>query len=490
MLNSLTILTTLLTAFIEGVVVSDCASTNMETCSNISSNIVALTESLSTVYVQSEDGRGGHKYTFETPYSNNLHFGDRVRISVAEGHTTFEVIEHNVRVPLKLKHIAELTDEDLYTFVTLEGLEFCKKEGSYLNINEKTVQISEVNKYIAQDGMLGTPSASENADAWATMLRDDRGSNIYCIINSTCPWRRDGRGVPQGIGRVSGILVPGDLERYGNSLGKYAIRPVDASAFAFPSVQASSYEDVCAWRWNFNKYAQMDFEKAGSKRFVRPGEVIGDRLKAESGQGVLYTDTGASMSLDDEFDARHPFDGWKAARMTGSRSYAALRLDAKCGDFYSNAGKKGIYVETSTLGIEKKKLQLYFSFVSSREHSKYAENYPLHWQISYSIDGVTYTEIPESVTLCPMIFQNIVHGGNRAVVHNGCVPGFTEHCIALPDEVCGKEKLIIRISPSSDRTAILPSTFDGQWRNGNARNCAEHPVIIRFGDIVLSYLKH
>lgn len=59
MLNSLTILTTLLTAFIEGVVISDCASTNMETCSNISSNIVALTESLSTVYVQSEDGRGG-----------------------------------------------------------------------------------------------------------------------------------------------------------------------------------------------------------------------------------------------------------------------------------------------------------------------------------------------------------------------------------------------------------------------------------------------
>lgn len=490
MLTSFITLMFIVSTFIEGVVVSDCRSANMATCPNIASNVVDLTENLRTVYVEAENGSwGGYKFLLENPYSNNLHFGDRVRVTTTDGYSSFEILAHNVPVPQKVKHISELTDNDLYTFVTLEGLEFCKKEGSYLNVNEKTVQISEVNRYIAEDGALYTPTASENADAWATMLRDDKGSHIYCIINSTCEWRRDGRGVPQGVGRVSGIIVPGKLDRYGNSLGKYAIRPIDAAAFDFPSEASTSYTDICAWRWNFNKYAQMDFVKVGPKRFVKPGEISGDALKAETGFGLLYTDTGATLSLDDEFDARHPFDGWKAARMTGSRSYSALRLDCVAGDFYSGSSKRGLYLETSLEGVETDVLQLYFSFAASREHSKYAENFPVQWQVQYSVDGSAFKDAGDIIVLSPVIFQNIVHKGGPAIVHTGCVPGFTEHAIILPKELCGAKKLIVRIVPASDKVAVMPGTFDGQWQTGNVRSCADQPVIIRFGDVVLSYLK-
>ena len=494
-----------LSGVLEGIVVSDYRSTNTETGENISDCIVNVGASLQTAYIQSEDGTYGFRVKFRSIYGNRLERGDKVSIAL-EGCSLLKeehperytvcgvspeavtVISKNNPVPSKVRHIADLSDDDVYTFVTLKGLEFRKKEGGYINVNEKVVQITSLNLGLSHPDVNGYKSAQENADAWPVLMRDDRGRSIYVLINSTCEWRRNNMGVPQGVGEVSGVLVHDGLYRYGNDLGRYSLRPMGIEGFDIPKGKGSSYGVVCAWEWDFNRYAELDFVTAGKVRFPRVGQVRDDSIRAETGNGLLWTDTGASLTLDDEYDARHSFDGWKPARMTGSRSNAALRLDSKCGDWYSKTGDKGLYVKTSLENVETEALSFNFSFIASREHSKYAEHFPVDWKVSWSLDGKNFTDCRKDIVLRPVAFHNVRHGKRPAIVHNGCAAGFLEFSVPLPAELCGKD-VVVRISPASERTATLPAAFDGPCCEGNASDVADKDIIIRFGDISITYLK-
>ena len=57
------------------------------------------------------------------------------------------VLEERVEVKPVSKKIADLKDSDIYTYVTLEGVEFINKEGSYTNVNEYVVQASALNDF-------------------------------------------------------------------------------------------------------------------------------------------------------------------------------------------------------------------------------------------------------------------------------------------------------------------------------------------------------
>lgn len=474
-----------LTGTLDAYVISDCASTNTETCPNLAGNIIAISESLRTIYIQNEDGSLGMRMKLSSCYGNNLHRGDKIKISLEGGvvlkednpeRYTLESIDIDKiqRIsqgnPIASKHklISELKPEDIYTFVTLEGLEFFKKEGGYINVFERAVQITSLNKMLSADNLIGYPSALECVDAWPTLMLDKSGNHIYMVINSTCEWRRNNMGVPQGIGNVSGVIVNTELCHYGNSLGDYAIRPMVLYDIDIEKRESSSYEELCAWHWDFNKYIQLD-------------------NKAEFGNGEFYVSDGISMSLDDEYDARHSFDGWKSARMTGSRSNAALRLDAKCSAWYEK--NAGLFIHTSLKDVKSRDLLFCFSFVAGRDHSKNSVDYPVDWRVSYSLDGEKYVKLPATFDLRPIVFTNVQHGKRRAVLHNGLAAGFTEHCVSLPAELAGQENVTIKISVASDRTATMPEIFDGPCREGKAKDCSSVDTIIRFGDISIKSLK-
>ena len=495
-----------LSGVLEAFVTSDWRWTNTETGENLADCIVNIGASLQTAYIQNEEGTLGFRLKFKSIYGNRLEQGTRVSIDLNGCHLLKEenpqrytivgvdsrainVISRDNFITTKKKHIAELTDDDVYTYVTLEGIEFRKKEGGYINVNEKIVQISSLNEGLSHPTVPGYKSAQENADAWPTLLRDNRGENIYMIVNSTCEWRRNNMGVPKGVGEVSGVIVHDELERYGNNLGQYSIRPMSIECFNISQEEATSYGVVCAWEWDFNKHAELDFVNAGKVRFPRIGQIIGDSINAERGKGVLWTDIGASLTLDDEYDARHSFDGWKPARMTGSRSNAALRLDCKCGDWYKNSSVGGLYIKTSLESVDTDALSFNFSFVASREHSRNAEHFPVDWKVSWSIDGETFTDCRNDIVLRPIAFHNVQHGSRPAIVHTGCAAGFIEFSIPLPLELLGKE-VIIKVSPASQRTATLPETFDGPCCEGKANDVMDKDMIIRFGDISITYLKY
>ena len=497
---------------LDGIVVSDYRSDNTEYNPNLDHNLVDLGETLRTAYVESFDGRFGVRIKFSSIYDNRLEKGDMVRITLdgciltkeeSPARYTIEgLIPGNVRVarkgvpvPIKRKHIDELSEEDVYTYVTLEGVEFHQKTGGYINIFEKSAQTTELNELLFCENP-PYPASQNASDTWARLMKDNTGAQIYMLVNSICTWRRNNGGIHKGVGELSGVIVHTDLPRYGSSLGRYSIRPLDISDINIRDEMESSFETLAQWCWDYNKYARMVFEKAGEKRFVKPKTIKDDRLIAESGDGLLWTDSGAWMSLDDEFDANHSYDGWKAARMTGSRSNAALRLDSRSSDWFDFdergkvQGYKALYVQTSTSAVSAGKIFFDFSFLASREHSRYAEAFPVEWRVAYSTDGSTFVELPEIYILRPQCYTNVQHGKKVNVpVHSETAMGFTEYSVSLPEDVCGKESLIIRLAPVSDVTASFPDRWNESSVAGKASVDNSKEVIIRFGTIAIKYLK-
>ena len=154
-----------LTGTLDGIVVSDYRSDNTEYNPNIDHNLVDLGETLRTVYIESFDGRLGVRVKFASIYDNRLERGDMVRLTLdgcvltkEENPTRYTIggmIAGNVRVarkgvpvPVKRRNINELTDDDVYTYVTLEGVEFHQKTGGYVNVFEKSAQTTELNKLL------------------------------------------------------------------------------------------------------------------------------------------------------------------------------------------------------------------------------------------------------------------------------------------------------------------------------------------------------
>lgn len=496
---------------IEGVIVSDWRSDNMEVNPNFDHNIVNTGENLRTAYIQSRDGRYGLRLKFEKIYGNRLAKGDVVRLSLAgcvltkennpERYTVsglkssmVQVLETGVSPASKKKHISELTPEDVYTYVTLEGVEFPKKIGGYINVIENSVQKSDINRDVWQPEKTGWLPSQSAADCWARLVMDDCGNQIYMLVNSTCGWRRNDMGVPKGIGAISGIVVHSELPRYGASLGEYSIRPLDKSDIAMPKEYSSSYNTIVAWEYDYNRYAQLDFENNGPKRFLAPSTIKADRVKAEKGEGFVWTDSGAYIFLDEEYDARHSFDGWKPARMMGARSYAALRFDVKAPKWFvfdpsgRVVGYNGIYLETSTSGVQGK-LYFDFSFVAARDHSREAVDFPVEWKVAYSEDGVNFTELPEVYVLRPIVTTNIQNGKIRNIrMHSEMAMGFSEYSVALPESLCGKEKIILRLAPCSDKTAVMPTKWNDSSTTGRASKNMEAGTIIRFGTLAVKCL--
>ena len=151
---------------VEGIVVSDFHSKNMEANPSVSYDKVDVTVNDCTAYLESPDGRYGFRLRFDTPGDNVLARGTRLSLSLngtvltreenPERYTISSLVGENMvgsaageAIPAKQRRISELTDDDVYTFVSLENTEFLFKEGSYANVYENYSLSSEVNAWTA-----------------------------------------------------------------------------------------------------------------------------------------------------------------------------------------------------------------------------------------------------------------------------------------------------------------------------------------------------
>ena len=73
-------------------------------------------------------------------------------------------------LPVKEKYMRDLTDEDIYTYVTLKDCELPVRKGSLTPINE---------------GYANAGGAHRCAK-YATLMRDINGNSMYIYTNTTC----------------------------------------------------------------------------------------------------------------------------------------------------------------------------------------------------------------------------------------------------------------------------------------------------------------
>ena len=231
---------------LEGIVVSN--TKNHNAGENTQSTTAKIDYSISdrTVYLETYDGKYGIAVQTATAEDNVFEQYDHVQILIqgASGYLVETPDRYELRnvtkamvisriagsasdVPVKEKWMSQLTDDDIYTYVTLTDCELPIRKGPLTPINEGYANATGANR----------------TEKCASLVRDIEGEHIYLYTNTTCLYRRDGSRLPYGSGKLSGIVVhelfprfewednaSGDDESYGY-IGRYQLRHVSKSDF-------------------------------------------------------------------------------------------------------------------------------------------------------------------------------------------------------------------------------------------------------------------
>ena len=482
-------------AKITGLVIGDYRSQNMELCHNTSYNKVDLRVNKRTAYIESEDGKYGFRLIFDGIYDNRLARYDKVTLDLRgctvtrendpERYTISGLKAENViaketgsSLPLKKRTIGTLKDEDVYTYVTLADVEFLSKQGSYTNIFEKMSQ-----RYYLTEFQPVRPN--EYMDGWAALLKDRENSAIYMLVNTKCSWRRDGRGVPKGVGDMSGIVVHTPMRRYGGDMGRYSVRPVDESdILTLPREEASSYDVIAEWNWDRNYAAALKLEKAGEKRRVMTAEKWygTDRILPDVGSGFLSSNASVGVRLDADYDMRYANDN------NGMRKYGCLRLESDVRNWLADG--KGLLVEFSTEGLSGRALSFDFTFGAGNHDINNSWGFPAEWKVEYSTDGKTFVTAADGIILRPTPYTegNVKGVGERQVAYDTAF-GFTEHSVALPASLFGCGNVTVRLRPASNRMAVIPADPMDNSINGTISADFKKLLILRIGMVSVKSLK-
>lgn len=188
---------------LEGIVVNDPASLNGAENRIISVDIPDMDYKSRIVYLQSEGGLEGIKLEFRESCRGMINRWSHISLDT-RGLTLVREsnpLRYSIKdVPLSAiissesgpeltprpLEIADISEADLYTLVTLPKVEIPVRKGPYMPIDIRYISVMT---------------------AYPMILRDASGSQIPMMVNIDCPWSRDGKVMPRGQGSVSGVLV-------------------------------------------------------------------------------------------------------------------------------------------------------------------------------------------------------------------------------------------------------------------------------------------
>ena len=203
---------------LEGVVVSNTEGGNAGENEQISASAIDYSGSQRTVYFQSLDGNYGFSLLTETQEDNIFKQFNKVQI-LLKGTEIYlfdqpvkyyqikgirkNMIASNERasdneIVVKEKHFKDITDEDIFTYVRLKDVEFPVRKGSICPINEG----------------YSTAGKSDRISKFPLLVRDINGDSFYMYTNTVCTYRNDGTRVPQGSGRIAGVIVHERFSRF------------------------------------------------------------------------------------------------------------------------------------------------------------------------------------------------------------------------------------------------------------------------------------
>ena len=519
--------------YLEGVIVSDPSSANMEFNPSTTYKDVDITENARTAYLQAVDGSVGLRIKYSDPSENTLAFGSKVLFGLqglavekdadADCYTVYNasklcVLENDPesRIPEKVKKVQELTDSDIFTFVEIPNTEFVWKDGCYANVYENYTLRSKINE--------SCTSNNNRFDGWATLLVDDYGKAIYAPINMLCLWRRPGVPVPQGSGSVKGIVVHNTLPRYGN-VGRYQIRVIDEKGFcqdsgaAHYTVLAEFTGKVYQYKVDKNCWASINtrYSDPGGSRLT--AIIPSDDISADhtTPNAELYTENQSKSTSNPYHGIYYYFshnsmivngDSGKAGDR-GRTSNSAFNDGKACALEFSNdikgwfkwsgkqiSGYNGVVIRTSTKNITGSNLYLAYAFSVGRLSAVTSQFFPAHWCTEYSIDGgktwslccdtATGSEFVHVHSL-PWKDENI--GGVKYFTAQSCGLGSTEHISMIPADAFGIDELLLKIRPYDNVMSCFPLEWNGESENSQVYYNTTADVELNFEYIQISYKK-
>ncbi len=469
---------------LEGIIVSDYDSPNI--CSSPQTGRFAFDreENYRTAYLESTDGAYGVCVKFADKTENVIQSGSKVLVSLDGvlleramnpmrftlrniSRSNFISVEEGTGIPEKIKPAGQLTDADIFTYVTLPAMEVMSKDGSYTNASEGYCLLDEINTYCG--------TSLPRWDVAPLLCSDANGDAIFMLTNAACPWRRTGLDVewgsvvPQGSGNLSGILVADDVApvRWGD-LGKYQIRPLKEEDIALDSAPFSI--SVCEWTWNGN--LQTDERSAGEKGSLK---WIGAKTE------FIWDYNNPLLPKEEDLTS-----GYDTSFQKGLVKNAARSLTQCWWDFDLNAGKY-FDVEFSTEG--RTGTNLVFGIVwghgKGDSNSDNSVSAPSHWKVLYSTDGNSFTEL----TSAGILAQRTCAWWSQTLQDS--TPGYTEHLVKLPPACFDKKKVVVRLQAADQVTDIAAKATDSNWRTalGIEKGTIDKNSsgTVRIGSIIVRY---
>ncbi len=500
---------------LEGIVAGDFRSPNMAlnpSVNRLDDPVKADTTFARRVtYLEGEDGTWGIRLVFDNAADNTLRFGTRVSLNLygvtvtreesPERYTLTGISgwnicssEPGVGVPEKRRSLSSLTPEDIYTFVTLENMEFAFKRGTYADVMEDYALRSTVNGSVA--------SKSSLLDGWASLLTDNTGAGIYAPVNMLCPWRRSGAGVPQGSGTVSGILVHEEMPRLGDA-GKYQIRVIDESGFDMEG--SSGLKEYAYWinsAKNTTSYAARNSRYAYNKlRTVIPSNDLLEGDKSVANAEMICENTVVPASrTEDPYTTANYYNRLTADNLGVSSEYVGIGDITTARDWFKwteegeFAGYNGFVFTFSTASVTASRWEFAFDFAGGYTSASTARSWPAHWCLEYSIDGgESWSLVKDPVTggdyvhMRGLPWERAFLNGQWYQTSSRSGMGFSQHSFVLPPEVAGRDEVRLKLRPY-DRTIVsLPLVWDEDIEGSQIDYSTDVDIRVRFGFIYIRY---
>ena len=367
-------------------------------------------------------------------------------------------------MPKKVKAISELAPADIYTYVTLKDCELPVRKGSLTPVNEGYTMAFEANKI----------------GKYPTLVRDAEGSSIYMYTNMTCAYRRNGQKLPYGSGNISGVIVNEEFQPFGD-MGTYQIRHLSREDLDLAQTMEEKSFSGLITEYRFIKKEDMTTESgaitptygsngwlshSGSNFYSKanPFEAgtnyktkcsptndfsyLGPCAKSEAGK----TTNGFGVVLEDgtDYGVEFPLLSTEAVNTDGKgSSFTTMAWASAQFGKHSTGMYNGWAVCFSTAAINSSVLSAQVSMYNSYSGS------PTRLRVQYIVPedpniglddlwGLVWTDVMEFTV------PNVVAWTNTLLTQS---PGYKPVNIPLPaQELCGKEKVYIRLVPNSAST--------------------------------------
>ena len=472
---------------IEGYVVSNRESGNVGDNEKTSLTTADNSSYLRKIYVESLDGQYGFMIKTVAEEDNVFDRYDKVSLLLQgteilreddperyeiSGFTVSNVLSRESgsanSIPSKEKHISELTDSDIYTYVALKDCEFPVRKGSLTPVN---------------DGFT-ISHGKGNISKFPRLVCDNEGGSIYTYTSTTCPYRRDGVKLPYGSGTLKGVIVHELFPNYvyGDNadedlcgdIGRYQIRHQSYSDIDFD--KESSFSNIlvefryaagfktvdgissfgstagdpearfwhttgieavgCPSTFNYIGWTGTSGGVAPFRNHIGCDASLAEPLGYSFASGYVFDYSGTNDDGRGKVSSKkkNTYNGASTKLLDGWMTYTWWKSETSDAESWM--------VQFSTAGISAEHLSMQFTSYGA-ETSKLGVS-PYNWTAWWSETG----DLKDASAWHKIADYVVPDGVVGANPKDWQLPAMKQYNFALPLEMLGKDKVYIRLQPA------------------------------------------